>query len=270
MAGVKAVGGSNAAKVDPAEAQRLAEAARQKAEAARLAAEAKRKAATEARDTLAKARLGADAARRQKATAEKAAANARKAAQKPGQTPEEAKKSKEALAAAEKKLKEANEASRTAAQNLQKAEEQAALAARSAEQAMHKANALALEECKPAPYSQKDIDKVKPTKNELDSAFEGTNRKAELEKVLGLTPPPQQEVIQTSGEGGAPGVPLDPKYSDTKDTFKGPFGQTSANTWVQERQGAPLGDAAHSPLPGGTALPSTPDGSDTPPVTPKP
>ncbi|WP_434299419.1 hypothetical protein [Corallococcus exiguus] len=265
MAGVKAVGGSNASKVDPAEAQRLAEAARQKAEAARLAAEAKRKGATEARDTLAQARLEADAARRQKATAEKATADARKAAQKPGQTPEEAKKSKEALAAAEKKLKEATEASRTAAQNLQKAEEQAALAARSAEQAMHKANALALAECKPAPYSQKDIDKVKPTKNELDSAFEGTSRKAELEKVLGLTPPPPQEVIQTSGEGGAPGVPL-----DAVDAFKGPFGQTytgpSADTWFQERQGAPLGDAAQSQPASGTAVPSTPDGSDDSPA----
>lgn len=247
MGSVNAVGGSGGApKVDPAEAQRRAEEARQKAEAARLAAEARRKAATDARDNLTQAKRDADGARRQKTAAEKAVTDTRKAAERPGQTPAEAKKSKEALADAEKKLKAATDASRAAAQKLQDAEEKAALAAKSAEEAMLKANAAAVAESKTPPYSQKDIDKVKPTKNELDSAFEGTSRKAKLEKLLGLTPPPPQEVIQSVGAGEAPGIPfdsVDAKY--TKDVSPGPFGQTStdpsADTSFHQRPGANTG-----------------------------
>ncbi|WP_233601946.1 hypothetical protein [Corallococcus sp. CA047B] len=272
MGSVNAVGGSGGApKVDPAEAQRRAEAARQKAEAARLAAEARRKAATEARDNLTQAKRDADGARRQKSSAEKAVTDARKAAERPGQTPAEAKKSKEALADAEKKLKEATDASRAAAQKLQSAEEKAALAAKGAEEAMLKANAAAVAESKTPPYSQKDIDKVKPTKNELDSAFEGTSRKAKLEKLLGLTPPPPQEVIQSAGTGEAPGIPVDAKY--TKDVSPGPFGQTStapsADTWFHQQQGSNTGvvppDVAR-----GNPVPPMLDGSSPSPVTSEP
>ncbi|WP_126934775.1 annexin [Corallococcus sp. AB018] len=244
MGSVKAVGGSGGApKVDPAEAQRRAEEAQQKAEAARLAAEARRNAATEARDNLTQAKRDADGARRQKTAEEKSVTDARKAAERLGQTPAEAKKSKEALATAEKKLKEATNASLAAAQKLQDAEEKAALAAKSAEEAMLKANAAAVAECKTPPYSQKDIDKVKPTKSELESAFEGTSRKAQLEKLLGLTAPPPQEVIQSAGTGEAPGTPFSAKY--TKDASPGPFGQTatdpSAATWFHQRPGANTG-----------------------------
>ncbi|WP_237077633.1 hypothetical protein [Myxococcus xanthus] len=222
MGSVTAVGSGG--KVDPAEAQRRAEEARQKAEAARLVAEAKRKAAETARDNLTQAKRDADSARRQKTAAEKAVADARKTAERPGQPPAEAKKSKEDLAVTEKKLKEATEASKMAAQKLQDVEEKAALAAKSAEEAMRKANALAVEEGKTPPYNQKAIDNVKPTKNELVSAFEGTSRKAELEKLLGLTPPPPQEVIQTAGSGESPGAPFD--AMGAKDDPHAPFGQT--------------------------------------------
>lgn len=273
MGSVTAVGGSGAPKVDPAEAQRRAEEARQKAEAVWLAAEARRKAATAARDNLTQAKHDAGAARRQKAAAEKTAAAARKAAERPGQTPAEAKKSKEDLAVAEKKLKEVTEASRMAAQKLQDAEEKAALAAKSAEEAMRKANAVAVEESKTPPYSQKDIDKVKPTKNELESAFEGTSRKAELEKLLGLTPPPPQEVIQTVGSGAAPGAPFDAmKTMDAQDVAHGPFGQThmdsSTDAWFHQRQGSNTG-VVPSDATRGNTVPIMPDGSAPSPVTSK-
>nr|BDT31988.1 hypothetical protein MFMH1_16570 [Myxococcus sp. MH1] len=259
MGSVTTVGRSGAAKVDPAEAQRRAEEARQKAEAARLAAEAKRKAAEAARDNLTQAKREADSARRKKAAAEKTVTDARKAAERPGQTPAEAKKSKEALAAAEKKLKEATEASRMAAQQLQDAEEKAALAAKSAEKAMRKANDLAVEESKTPPYSQRDIDKVKPTKNELDSAFEGTSRKAELEKLLGLTPPPQ-EVIQTAGSGEAPGAPFTAtSMNGMQDCpparFGQPFMPSPADTLFPEAQ---------SPNPGAVPPITVPDNSVPP------
>ncbi|CAM4260858.1 eCIS core domain-containing protein [Corallococcus exiguus] len=244
MGSVNAViGAGGAPKVDPAEAQRRAEEARQKAEAARLAAEARRKAATEARDNLTQAKHDADAARRQKTAAEKAVTNARKAADRPGQTPAEAKKSKEALADAEKKLKEASDASRAAAQKLQDAEEKAALAAKSAEEAMHKANAAAVAESKTPPYSQKDIDRVKPTKNELDSAFEGTSRRTKLEKLLGLTPPPPQEVIQSTGTGEAPGTPFDAvgtkDAQDAKATAMATEGHETYDAFVPEARSRP-------------------------------
>ncbi|MCP3100324.1 hypothetical protein LZ198_15750 [Myxococcus sp. K15C18031901] len=263
MGSVTTVGRSGAAKVDPAEAQRRAEEARQKAEAARLAAEAKRKAAEAARDNLTQTKRDADSARRQKEAAEKAVADARKAAERPGQSPAEAKKSKEALGAAEKKLKEATEASRRAAQRLQAAEETAALTAKSAEEAMRKANALALEESKKPPYSQKDIDKVKPTKNELDSAFEGTSRKAELEKLLGLTPPPQ-EVIQTAGSGEAPGVPFtEGGVNGMQDRpparFGQPFMPSSADALFPEPQAASPGAVSPIPVPD-NSVPPQPEG----------
>ncbi|WP_244224830.1 hypothetical protein [Corallococcus sicarius] len=247
MGGVSGVGGSGASKVDPAEAQRRAEAARQKAEAARLAAEAQRKATTEARDTLSQARLDANSARRQKAAAEKGVADARKAAEKPGQTPEEAQKSKDALAAAEKKLKEANEASRSAAQKLKEAEEKATQAANSAEKAMRKANAAALDEGKTPPFSQKDFDKLKPPRNEFESVFEATGQKVDLEKLMGLTPPPQQEVIQSAGAEGAPGIPLD---------AVAPF------------EGSPVGEPVPYDAAPFDSVPPMPDGSDTSSMTP--
>src|SRR5215217_8082287 len=190
MGAVAPTSGTGFVKVDPAEAQRKAEAARQKAEAARLAAEAKRKAAAKARDSVVQAQRDANVARQQKAAANTVATDARKASRKPGQTPEESKKSKEHVDTAETKRQEATQKSKGADKRLQDKEEKAALSAKSAEEAMRKANAAAVAECKPPPYSQKDLDATRPTRNEFESAFEGTNRKAELEKVLGLTPPP--------------------------------------------------------------------------------
>lgn len=263
MVSVTATGGSSAAKVDAAEAQRRAEEARQKAEAARNAAEAKRKAAEAARNAVPKAQREANAARGEKTAADKAAAAARKAAEKPGQTPEEAKKSKEALAAAETKRQAAAEASKLAAQKLQAAEEKAALAGKQAEEAMLKANATAIEENKTPPYSEKDIAKVKPTKSELDSAFEGTSRKAELEKLLGLTPPPQPvEVVLSPLSDGAPA-----SASEEKGPFEKPFWQThtpQTRPWLHEGPG-PLGDVGHSHASGGgTVTGSQGDGISSP------
>ncbi|WP_228557637.1 hypothetical protein [Myxococcus sp. AB056] len=130
-------------------------------------------------------------------------------------------------------------------------------AQRRAEEARQKAEAAAVEESKTPPCSQKDIDKVKPTKNELDSAFEGTSRKAELEKLLGLTPPPPQEVIQTVGSGAAPGVPFDAmKTLDAQAVAHGPFGQTSTGSstdaWFHQRQGSNTGVVPSDAAPGNT------------------
>ncbi|MFY2560632.1 hypothetical protein ACN469_23720 [Corallococcus terminator] len=139
---------------------------------------------------------------------------------------------------------------------------------------MHKANAAAVQESKTPPYSQKDIDKVKPTKTELDSAFEGTSRKAELEKLLGLTPPPPQEVILTAESGGAPGAPFDAVgMKDTRDAPHGPFGQEhthpSADFWFHQRPGANTAGGPPDTARGDT-VPSEPQGSAPPSVTSQP
>ncbi|RKH47596.1 hypothetical protein [Corallococcus sicarius] len=191
--------------MDPAAAARRDEAARQKAaEDARRAAEAARKAAEAARKAAEEARRAAEAARQQKAAAEKAAADAKKAAQKPDQTPEAAKKSKADADAADKTRQQATDKAAAADKKLQAAEEKAALDAKRAQDAMGKANALATREKQTPPFTQRDIDKVKPKPNELASAFEGTNRKAELEKLLGTAAPPKTKAVQTpAAKGGA-------------------------------------------------------------------
>ncbi|NPD27732.1 hypothetical protein [Corallococcus exiguus] len=258
------------AKVDTAEQQRKAQADQQKAEAAKVAADAKIKAAADARKALPPVRRAATTARQEKA----AAATNAKDARKPGQTPSEVKKSSAASDTAEKKLKEATGKSKAADTKLQEAEEKAALAAKGAEEAMQKANALALAECKPAPYSQNDIDKVGPTKNELDSAFEGTSRKAELEKVLGLTPPPQRKSVRKPEKGEAPPKPLDAvDAKDAKDAAKVPDGQTytdpSSGAKYQVKKNATTGETVLSDATSGNTVTVKPDGSYTSTVTSK-
>ncbi|WP_255203135.1 hypothetical protein [Myxococcus sp. AM011] len=159
---------------------------------------------------------------------------------------------------------DAAEAQRRAKEARQKAEaarKAAEKPVQTPEEAMLKANTTAVEESKPPPYSEKDIAKVKPTKSELDSAFEGTRRKAELEKLLGLTPPPPPvEVVLGPLWDAAPA-----NSSEEKSPFEKPFWQThttQTRPWLHEGPG-PLGDVGHSQAPGG----GTVTGSQGPGVT---
>ncbi|RKG70964.1 hypothetical protein D7V80_03305 [Corallococcus sp. CA054B] len=217
-------------------------------------------------------RRAATTARQEKAAAATVAKDARKDARKPGQTPSEVKKSKETSATADKKLEAATGKSKAADAKLQEAEEKAALTATRAEEAMRKANALALAECKAPPYSQKDIDKVKPTKNELDSAFEGTSRKAELEKVLGLTPPPQRKAARKPEKGEAPPKSLDAVDARVaKAAANTPNGNMytdpSTGAKYQVKQNATTGETVLSDTTRGTTVTVKPDGSYTSTVT---
>ncbi|QDE95943.1 DNA/RNA non-specific endonuclease [Myxococcus xanthus] len=274
MGTVAPASGSGAPKVDPAEERRKAEADRQKAAAAELAAKGKIKAAENARKAVPQARRASDTARQQKVDADTAAKAARKAAREPGQTPSEMKKSKESSDTAEKNRTEASERSTIADKKLQEAEEKAALAAKSAEESMRKANALAAQECKKPPFSQADIDKVKPTKNELDSAFEGTNRKADLEKLLGFAPPPPREVARKPEKGESPPPRLDAvDAKDAKVAFNVDDGQTytdpSSGTRYQVRKNATTGETLLSDAASGSSVTIKPDGSYTSTVTAK-
>lgn len=178
------------------EARRAAEAAR-RAEAARKAAEAARKAAEAAKKQAEAARRQAEAQKKAAAQAKKAAEAAKKTAEKPGLSPEESKKAKSAAEQTAKQEKqaaakaaEAGKAAAEAAKKQQRAEEEVAVTAKKAEEAMTQANRIAREEKVAEPFSAKHLNEVKATKNEVASAFEGvesTQRKADLEKMLGVS-----------------------------------------------------------------------------------
>ncbi|MBZ4418525.1 hypothetical protein [Myxococcus sp. RHSTA-1-4] len=259
--GSSGASGANAA----AEAARRAEAAR--AEAARRAAEAARAAAEAARKAAEAARRAAEAARQQQAAAQKAAADAQKAAQKPGQTPEAAAKSKADAAAADKALKQAADKYATADRALQAAEEKVALTAKKAEEAMGQANTVATQEKKPQPFTQKDIDAVKPKKNELVSAFDGSHRKAELEKLLGTTAPGTEPAYKPQA-GEKPPESLDAlDAKDIADARKVQDGKTytdpSSGAKYQVKKDVTTGDTVLSDKDSGNTVTLKPDGSYT-------
>src|SRR4051812_26970831 len=116
MGNVAPVGGSVIPKADPPKKKNTDVAA-----AAHDTAKGKVKAAVDARNAVPKARHKAQVARQAKDDADKGAVAAGKAADKPGQTPKEAKKSKEDFVTAETTRKEARDSSRTADKNLQEA-----------------------------------------------------------------------------------------------------------------------------------------------------
>ncbi|QSQ26636.1 hypothetical protein JY651_17630 [Pyxidicoccus parkwayensis] len=284
--GFAPVGGSGTSGFNPAEAARRAEAARQQAEAARRAAEAARKAAEEARRAAEAARRDAEAARQQQAAAQKAAANAQQAARKPGQTPEAAKKSQADAAAAAKALQQASEKVTSTNKALQAAEEKVALTAKQAQEGMGRANSVALQEKKTPPFTQKDLDGIKPKANELVSAFEGTNRRAELEKLLGTARPPRPaaqpktEAPPTTGlapntqTGEKPPASLDAvDAKDIEAARKLPDGQTytdpSSGAKYQVKKNATSGEMVLSDPASGNTVTVKPDGSYTSTVTAK-
>ncbi|WNG50866.1 hypothetical protein F0U60_47135 [Archangium minus] len=264
-----ASGGSGKSGVNTANNGSGADAARQQAEAARRAAEA----AEKARRAEAAARKEAEAAREKKAAAEKAAADAKKAAQKPGQTPEAARKSKKDAETAEENRQQATKNAIAAEKKLQEAEEKVALTAKRAQEAMVKANTLATQEKKKPPFSQKEIDRVKPKANELASAFEGTSRKAELEKLLGTAAPVKSEPARKPVKGEKPPESLD--FVDAKDvreatklagkTYRDP----STGTKYQVKKNASTGETVLSDAAGGNTVTIKPDGSFTSTVTVK-
>jgi hypothetical protein len=274
MGGLAPVGGSSNPGVNKSDAAREAEAARQRAEAARKAAEAARKAreaAEAARKAREAARQAAEKARQEKAAAEKAAADARKAAKKPDPTPEVAKKSQADAAAADTKRQQATEKAAAAEKKLQAAEEDVALKAKQAQDAMRKANTLAAREKQALPFSQKDIDQVKPTKNELASAFDGTNRKAELEKRLGTRAPPKTDA-RNAVKGEKPPAALDAASpEEIQAAASVGDGQTytapSSGTQYQVKKNPTTGETVLSDAKGGSTITLKPDGSYTSTVT---
>ncbi|MCP3140130.1 hypothetical protein [Pyxidicoccus xibeiensis] len=174
---------------DAAAAAAAAEAARRRAEEARRAAEAARKAAEAAAKAAAEAAKAA-------AAAKKAAEDAKKQAADKTKSPEEQKKAGDASKVAEKKAADAAKAAEQKALALQKAEENVAISAKKAATEMTKANEIAKREKVAQPFTEKDIKATEPKKNELASAFEGTRRKADLEKLLGTQAPSAAETQQ--------------------------------------------------------------------------
>ncbi|NTX07605.1 hypothetical protein [Myxococcus sp. CA040A] len=266
-------GGSGTSSAAAAEAARRAEEARQRAEEARKAAEAARKAAEAARKAAEEARKAAEAARRQQAAAQKAAADAQKNAQKPGQKPEEAQKTKTAAANAEKAKQAAAQKAAAAEKQLQAAEEKVALTAKKAEEAMGKANTAATQEKKTPPFTQKDIDSVKPKKNELVSAFEGSSRTAELEKLLGTTAPPKAEVPAPKPVDGSPASLDAVDAKDVQDASRLADGQKftdpSSGANYDVKKNASTGETVLSDAKSGNTVTIKPDGSYTSTVTAK-
>ncbi|MFP2913658.1 hypothetical protein ACLESD_53480, partial [Pyxidicoccus sp. 3LFB2] len=110
--------------------------------------------------------------------------------------PAEQKKAADASKLAEQQAAEAGKAAQQKAQALQKAEENVAITAKKAATEMTKANEIAKREKVAEPFTEKDIKGVEPKKNELASAFEGTRRKADLEKLLGTQAPTAAETQQ--------------------------------------------------------------------------
>jgi len=236
-----------------------AEAARRAAEAARAAAEAARKAAEAAK-------RAAEAAHPQLAAAQKTAADAQKAAQKPGQTPEAAAKSKAAAAAAATALNQAADTYATADKSLQDAGERVALTAKKAEEAMGKANTVATQEKKPRPFTQKDLDAVKPKNNELVLAFGDTLLQAEREKLLGVHATRTEPVKPPPGE--MPPAALDAlDAKDLADARKVQDGKTytdpSSGAKYQVKKDVTTGDTVLSNKDSGHTVTLKPDGSYT-------
>nr|AYM53766.1 hypothetical protein [Cystobacter sp.] len=245
-----------------------------RADEARARAEAERKAAEAARKKAEAAQKEAEAAREKKAAAERAAADAKKAEQKPGQTPEAAQKSKKDAETAEKNRQQATENATAAEKKLQAAEEKVALTAKRAQDAMVKANTLATQEKKTPPFSQKDIDGVKPKANELASAFEGTSRKAELEKLLGTAAPTKSEPARKPEKGEKSPESLDVvDAKDVREASKVADGKTytdpSSGTKYQVKKNATTGETVLSDAAGGNTVTIKPDGSYTSTVTAK-
>ncbi len=174
---------------DAAAAAAAAEAARRRAEAARRAAEAARKAAEAAARAAAAARQAAIAARQAAQVAKQQAADKTK-------TPAEQKTAGEAAKVAHQKAVGATKVAQQKAQERQKAEEQVALTAKRAATEMTKANEIARREKVAPPFTEKDIKATAPKKNELASAFEGSRRKAGLEKLLGVQAPTTAQTQQ--------------------------------------------------------------------------
>lgn len=110
--------------------------------------------------------------------------------------------------------------------------------------------------------------------NEFDSAFEGTNRKAELEKLLGTVPPPPRKVAQKPEMGAPPLTPLDAvDAKDAKDAAKVPDGKTytdpSSGAKYQVKKNATTGETLLSDVASGSSVTIKPDGSYTSTVTSK-
>jgi hypothetical protein len=187
----RGVGGGSAtgAVRNDAAAAAAAEAARRRAEEARRAAEAARRAAEAAARAAAEAQKAA-------AAEQKAAAAAKQQAADKTKPPAEQKQAGEAAQAAEQKAADAAQAARQKAQALQKAEENVVLTAKNAAAEMTKANEIAKREKVAPPFTEKDIQATAPKKNELASAFEGTRREGDLEKLLGVKAPTSAETQQ--------------------------------------------------------------------------
>ncbi len=182
--------GSRSSTNNAAAAQAAAaEAARRAAEAARRRAEAARKAAEAARKAAEAARKAAEAAKKE--------AQAAKAAAKKEQRPAEQKKADATAKAAEQKAADAVKADKAAQEKLQKAQEQVVLTAKRATGAMERANRIAEKEgLKPA-FAKKEAKAAAPTRNEFASAFEGTRRKDDLERLTGTKAPSAGELEAT-------------------------------------------------------------------------
>lgn len=162
-------------------------------------------------------------------------------------------------AAAAKTRQQATEKAAAADKKLQAAEEKAALTAKRAQEAMGKANALATREKQTPPFTQKDIDKVKPKPNEIASAFEGTNRKAELEKLLGTAAPMMDGQTYTDPSSGE-------KYQVKKPPYAAPPKPTAGPTPKPQDTFKPSPAARPTPSPSpGPAVPQR-----YPPSTSKP
>jgi hypothetical protein len=177
---------NNAAAAEAA----AAEAARRAAEEARRAAEAARRAAEEARKAAEAAKKAAEAAQKEAQAAQAAAA-------KKNPNPAEQKKSDEAAKAAAQKAADATKADKAAQEKLQKAEEQVAITAQKATVAMERANQIAQKKGLQPAFSKNEVKATAPTKAEFASAFEGTTRKADLERLTGTKAPSSSEIAAT-------------------------------------------------------------------------
>jgi hypothetical protein len=164
-------------------ARRAAEEARRRAEAARKAAEAARKAAEAAKQAAAAAKREAQAAKAQAAKKE--------------QSPSEKKKADATAKTAEQKAAQAAKADQAAREKLQKAEEHVAISAQRATVAMKRANHAAAKEGLPPAFAQNEVKAAAPTKSEFASAFDGTRRKNDLERLTGTKAPSTDEIAAT-------------------------------------------------------------------------
>ncbi|GEN10322.1 hypothetical protein SAMN05443572_11076 [Myxococcus fulvus] len=171
-----------------AAARRAAEEARRAAEAARKAAEAARKAAEAARKAAEAAQRAASDARKTLSEKQKATVSARQKAEQPGLTPEAAKAAKAQLEMARNAERDAANQAVQADKALQTANEKVVSTAKQAQGALSEANAQAVREGKPAPFTQKDIDQLLPKATVSDSAFDGPQRGGGFDKLFGAAP----------------------------------------------------------------------------------